>query len=212
MLHEHFHQLQNSQPNYYAGVEALNLSRGDQTGMWMLNYAFPYSTPDVKQQFAVLGRLLTEVIRAKKKAEFASKFSAYLEARRKLANMLSADDYRYFSFQIWQEGVARYTEYRVAELAARSYKPSKAFLALKDYKSFRSVADEIMSDTLKELTTLELESYERVAFYPLGAGEALLLHRMNTKWQNRYFTDKFSMDKHFDAARYAAHRAATAHP
>lgn len=201
MFHEHFHQLQYSQPNYYAGAEALNLSRGDQTGMWMLNYAFPYATPAVKQQFAILSRLLAEAIRAKRKAEFTSKLSAYLAARRRFANMLSADDYRYFSFQVWQEGVARYTEYRVAELAAKNYKPSKAFLALKDYKSFRSVADEIMNDTLKELTTLQLDSYERVAFYPLGAGEALLLHRMNAKWQNRYFTDKFSMDKYFDAVR-----------
>ena len=48
MLHEHFHQLQNSQPNYYADVDALNLSGGDQTGMWMLNYAFPYSSTEVK--------------------------------------------------------------------------------------------------------------------------------------------------------------------
>ena len=33
LLHEHFHQLQYSQPNYYADVNALGLSHGDQTGM-----------------------------------------------------------------------------------------------------------------------------------------------------------------------------------
>src|SRR5205823_11170202 len=49
MLHEHFHQLQDSQPNSYAETEALNLSHGDQTGMWMLNYAFPYDSPEVKR-------------------------------------------------------------------------------------------------------------------------------------------------------------------
>ena len=32
LLHEHFHQLQNSQPNYYPDVNALNLARGDRTG------------------------------------------------------------------------------------------------------------------------------------------------------------------------------------
>ena len=50
VLHEHFHQLQQSQPGYFQGVEALGLSGGDQTGMWMLNYPFPYKTPAVAEQ------------------------------------------------------------------------------------------------------------------------------------------------------------------
>ncbi len=201
MLHEHFHQLQNSQPNYYADVNALNLSGGDESGMWMLNYAFPYSAPEVKKQFNDLSRLLAEVLHTKTKKEFSAKVAAYLEARRKLEAMLKPDDYKYFSFQVWQEGVARYTEYRIAELAARKYKPSKQFRGLKDYQSFKAVADETMKNILKELTTLQLENYQRVAFYPLGAGEALLLDRANLKWKERYFTDKFYVDKYFNAAR-----------
>src|SRR5205823_14623694 len=113
MLHEHFHQLQDSQPNSYAETEALNLSHGDQTGMWMLNYAFPYDSPEVKQQFSVLSRLLVEALQAKNKSVFSTRLAAYLEARRQLQKMLSADDYKYFSFQLWKEGLARYTEYRV---------------------------------------------------------------------------------------------------
>ncbi|HZV85668.1 MAG TPA: hypothetical protein VFF48_11840, partial [Brevundimonas sp.] len=42
LLHEHFHQWQTSQPDYYAKVNALDLSGGDATGSWMLNYPFPY--------------------------------------------------------------------------------------------------------------------------------------------------------------------------
>jgi len=49
VLHEHFHQLQDSQPNFYSDVNALNLARGDQTGMWMLNYAFPYERTEVQE-------------------------------------------------------------------------------------------------------------------------------------------------------------------
>ena len=41
LMHEHFHQLQNSQTNYFDHVRKLGLSRGDTTGMWMLNYPFP---------------------------------------------------------------------------------------------------------------------------------------------------------------------------
>jgi hypothetical protein len=197
MLHEHFHQLQNSQPSYYTDVNALNLSRGDETGMWMLNYAFPYSAPEVQEQFALLGRSLAEALRAKKRREFSAKVAAYLEARRKFKALLNADDYRYFSFQVWQEGVARYTEYRIAELAAKRYKPSKEFRSLKDYKPFTLAADEIIKNILEELTTLRLEDDKRVAFYPLGAGEALLLDRLNPRWKQRYFTDKFYLDKYY---------------
>lgn len=197
MLHEHFHQLQNSQPGYYTDVNGLNLSRGDQSGMWMLNYAFPYSAPDVKEQFATLCRLLAEALQARKRVELSAGVAAYLEARRRFAAMLNRDDYNYFSFQVWQEGVARYTEYRVADLAARLYRPGKEFRALKDYKPFKTVADETMKNILEELTTLRLEDYKRVAFYPLGAGEALLLDRINPRWRERYFTEKFYVDKYF---------------
>ena len=44
LLHEHFHQLQFSRPDYYARLKALDLARGDSTGMWALNYAFPYDS------------------------------------------------------------------------------------------------------------------------------------------------------------------------
>jgi len=54
---------------------------------------------------------------------------------------------------------------------------------------------------MKELSTLRLEDSRRVAFYPLGAGEGLLLDRANSKWQSRYFADKFQVEKYFDAAR-----------
>jgi hypothetical protein len=201
MLHEHFHQLQDSQPNSYAETQALNLSRGDQTGMWMLNYAFPYDSPEVKDHFSVLSRLLLEALQAKNGSLFSTRLAAYLEARRQLQKMLSSDDYKYFSFQLWKEGLARYTEYRVAKLAAHEYKPTKQFRALKDFTSFGTVADQILDGTMKELSQLRLEDSKRVAFYPLGAGEGLLLDRAHPKWQGRYFIDKFYVEKYFGAAK-----------
>ena len=48
LVHEHFHQLQTSRPDYYARVEALGLARGDRTGMWMLDYPFPYDSSVVQ--------------------------------------------------------------------------------------------------------------------------------------------------------------------
>jgi hypothetical protein len=201
VLHEHFHQLQNSQQTYYADVGALNLSRGDETGMWMLNFPFPYDEPKVKQHFTVLSRLLAETLQAPSRSELRTKQTAYIAARRQFEKILSPDDYRYFSFQVWQEGIARYTEYRIAGLAAKKHKPSKEFRALKDYQPFTQMADQIKNNILKQLSTLQLDEYQRVAFYPLGAGEALLLDSAKTKWQNRYFAEKFYVDKYFELER-----------
>ncbi len=201
MLHEHFHQLQSSRPTYYAEVGALGLARGDETGMWMLNYAFPYNAPEVRARYEAMCRLLAEALRAKRGKELNARVAAYLEARRRFGASLSPDDYRYFSFQVWQEGVARYTEYRVAALAAKRYRPSRAFRSLKDYKSFGATADAGLKNVLRELETLRLEEFQRVAFYPLGAGEALLLDRVNPRWKGRYFAEPFYVEKYFSAAR-----------
>lgn len=201
VLHEHFHQLQESQLNYFAEVEELNLSRGDQTGMWMLNYDFPYDSPELKQQFAVVTRLLVEALEVKIKSVSRAKPAAYLKARQQLQKLLSIDDYKYLSFQLWKEGIARYTEIRVARLAKSNYKPTRDFRALKDFVPFEVVADQLMSDTMKELASSRIENQKRELFYPLGAGEGLLLDRVNPKWQSRYFLNKFDLESYFNPAR-----------
>ena len=198
VLHEHFHQLQMSEPTYYKEVNALNLSGGDQTGMWQLNFAFPYKDAQTNERFSALSKLLAETLQTKKKADFSAKLDEYLKARQSFQQMLSPNDYKYFSFQIWQEGIARYTEWRIADLAARKYNPSKEFLALKDHTPLREVADIILNKQIMgSLPTLQLEKWERNVFYPFGAAEGLLLDRVTRKWRSRYLTEKFYIDKYF---------------
>ena len=197
LLHEHFHQLQDSQPNFFKETEALNLSGGDQTGMWMLNFPFPYTTPQVSRQVSVMSRLLVDALKANDKDLFSAKLTSYLEARATLKNMLTADEYKYLSFQLWKEGIARYTEDRVARWAAANHQPSREFRELKDFTSFAATADQVRAGILHELSTLKLEDYKRVAFYPLGAAEGLLLDRANPGWRSRYFAEKFDNEKYF---------------
>lgn len=201
LMHEHFHQLQDSQPNFFKETEGLNLSRGDQTGMWMLNYPFPYAKPEVSEQFSVLARSLVEAMDEKTENLFSSKLVAYLEARDALKKMLGADDYRYMSFQLWKEGMARYTEYRVAQWAAAKYQPSREFRDLKDFSTFAATAEQVREGIVRELSTLKLPDYKRVAFYPLGAGEGLLLDRADPKWRTRYFAEKFDNAVYFKGNR-----------
>jgi hypothetical protein len=198
VLHEHFHQLQSSQPSYYSEVNSLNLSRGDQSGMWMLNFAFPYKDERVVEKFSRLSQLLAETLQAKARQDFDSKLANYLKERKAFQDLLSPDDYKYFSFQLWQEGIARYTEFRVADLAASKYKPTKAFRSLQDYTPFREVAETILNrQILGRLSELKIEKSERLVFYPFGAAEGLLLDRTNSRWRGRYLTEKFYLDRYF---------------
>ena len=196
LLHEHFHQSQDSQANLYADVGALNLSHGDQTGMWMLNYAFPYDRTEVQQQFASMSKLLAEAIRSPK-AERKAKVRDYLEARLKFQSMISTDDYKYLSFQFWKEGIARYTEYQVARVAAAKYQPSNELVGLKDYRSFADFAKTTYDGIFRQLLAQKLGESKREVVYSFGAAEALLLDKVNPRWRSRYFKDKFELDTHF---------------
>src|SRR6476661_7873101 len=198
LLHEHFHQLQYSQPHYYDDVNSLGLTRGDHSGMAMLNYPFPYDWHEMQELFSHVAHALANVLQAETKTDFNAGLTTYLIQRREVEHVLSPDDYRYFSFQLWQEGMARYTEYRIAKLAAGNYVPSKAFRKLKDYQPFGEVADDVKVGILGELSSVNLAESRRVIFYSLGAGEGMLLDRLNPRWRQRYFVDKFYVDKYFD--------------
>lgn len=93
--------------------------------------------------------------------------------------------------------MARYTEYRIARLAAKLYKPSKEFARLKDFTSFEQDADATLNRILSRLPKLSLEKDQRVAFYTVGAAEALLLDEANPDWQRRYLAEKFYPEKYF---------------
>ena len=192
LLHEHFHQLQDSQPSFYADVNALNLSGGDQTGMWMLNYPFPYQRPEVQEQFAVVSKLLADAVQAPQ-TQRARRLREYLEARQKFESMVSPGDVRYLSFQFWKEGIARYTEYHIARLAASHHRPSKEFRSLKDYQPFQDVAKETRERILRQLPVQKLGDSQREVVYPFGAAEGLLLDQINPGWRRQYFVKKFDL-------------------
>jgi hypothetical protein len=194
VLHEHFHQLQDSQPNFYRDVNALNLAHGDQSGMWMLNYAFPYERIPVQEQFATMSNLLAAAIEAPK-SERAKRLRDYLDARQKFQEMLAPDDYNYLSFQFWKEGVARYTEYRVAQMAATKYRVSKEFRTLQDYQPFAEVAQTTHERIFRQLERQKLGEAKREVVYSFGGAEGLLLDQINPRWRRRYFVKKFDLGK-----------------
>jgi hypothetical protein len=193
LLHEHFHQLQTSRPDYYARVDALGLARGDQTGMWMLNYAFPYDSAVVQSRFGALAAHLDSALSATAPDVRRSHWLAARVARASLRAALPPDDERYLAFQIWQEGVARYTELRAARFAARHFTPSPAFRALADFIPFDVAAARIESGIRAGLRA-PLGRDRRVVFYPVGAATALLLDEDNEGWKQAYLSGEMRLE------------------
>jgi hypothetical protein len=200
LMHEHFHQLQYAQPGYFDAVAALGLSRGDNTGMWQLNYPFPYSNTQVAARFAALRDQLLLTLGVADKKGFRSAARKYLAMRRDFLAQLSADDRKYFTFQLWQEGIARYTQIAAGEAAA-SYQATEAYRQLADYTPFSGETSKQRASTLDELRHTDLARSRRIAVYSFGAAEGLLLDRLNPGWKSEYFQHLLTTDPLFEPSR-----------
>lgn len=190
LLHEHFHQWQSGAPDYFASVGRLGLAGEDKTGMWMLNYPFPYENAQAVEDYARLGKAVMQALAGDGKA-----VADAAAAQARLAASVGEKDFRYLDFQLWQEGVSRYTELRAAELAASDYQPSAAFAALPDYRPYAEQAASIRKRIMGELENPDLAKRKRIAVYALGAGQALMLDRFNAAWRERYLRHRFTMSK-----------------
>ena len=193
LLHEHFHQYQNTYPDYFQSVNNLNLSGGDQTGMWMLNYPFPYDSLPVKNQYELFTKALYKTIKSINSKEYKSNLKQYLKERKKLKDLLPSADYRYYSFQIWQEGLARHTEYDFLEMLT-NYVPSKEILSLPDFISFTELKSKMYDNETENLLTNKLNETKRVCFYSVGFAEGIILDKLNKSWRTKYLTDKFYIE------------------
>jgi hypothetical protein len=200
VMHEHFHQLQWAQPGYLKAIDDLGLDRGDKTGMWMLNYPFPYEEPETAASFAHLRDGLLAALSEVDQQKFAPLAKAYLKERKQFFAQFLPGDRKYFSFQLWQEGVARYTQIKAAEAAA-DYQPTEAFAALPDYTPFSAYALTVRARTLDELKHIDMSQAKREVVYSFGAAECLLLDRLNPNWKAEYFQHLLTTEPLFPAVR-----------
>ena len=183
VLHERVHQLQMSAPGYHAGVAALDLDGGDETGMWMLDYPYPYADPAVAEAFGAFRDALVGSLAA-------PDLGAVRGARARLRAAVAPADDRYLAFQLWQEGVARYAEVRAAEAAGP---PLPAFAALPDAVPYAVAADTLRARLGRDLARLDLAADGRLAAYPAGAALALVLDAARPGWRRRSLTEPFDL-------------------
>jgi hypothetical protein len=193
VLHEHFHQWQMSAPQYQERVAALNLMRGDSTGMWMLNFPFPYASPLVSTRFETFARHLVTVGASTTSAHASMSVRSIELARRQLRSVLSPADYRYMAFQMWQEGVARYTELQLARMASRRFEVGASLAALPDFTSYAAEADSLFAE-IQSAGARPLRNGQRVEFYPAGAAQALVLDAVRPDWKLGYLAGPLSLD------------------
>lgn len=172
ILHEHFHQWQTTLPDYWARTDALDLANGDQTGMWMLNYAFPYMDPKVAAAHATASKALAAALAARRTSGFGAALTRYMAARRTFQASVSPADWRYAEFELWQEGAARWTEIALGKLY-----PDPAV---------RKAATDLERQTLEQLAAPDLANQGRVFVYPFGAGETMLLEACSPGWRDTY--------------------------
>lgn len=183
VLHEHMHQFQDTHPAAsHAAIQALDLHGGDETGMWMLNYPFAYDDPATAEAARTLADAALAALDADTEG-FDAAFSAYAAARAAFSAGLSGADTRYYEFQVWKEGVARWNELALARLAGDTDEAARQEARMR-----------------RELRDLSLPDWQRIAFYALGSADAELLERRDAAWREAYFDHPFRLDTHFASA------------
>jgi hypothetical protein len=118
---------------------------------------------------------------------------AVTAGRDSLRRLLAPADDRYFEFQLWQEGTARFIEYAVARAAAKARQPGAEFRRLPDYQPYGDAAEGALRELRTKLEQLDLGQQRRVAFYPIGAAWALLLDRSRSDWKRTYIEQPFAL-------------------
>ncbi|MDH3402212.1 MAG: hypothetical protein OES32_02275 [Acidobacteriota bacterium] len=194
LLHEHFHQWQMRAPDYFAATEALDLAAGDTTGRWMLEYPFPYDEAGVAAGLDALSRRLAGLLRRPADADLSAAAGDFWHRWERLVGALAPADARYLRFQIWQEGVARYVELRLAEELGGGGPAPPAVAALAAPEAFAAAARTARERVFEELAAPDLAGRHRISFYSLGAGLALLLDRTDPGWKARYERPRFALE------------------
>ena len=191
LLHEHFHQFQFTQPNWFQDLEQLNISGDDQTGMWMLNYKFPYDDVEVNKHYHKYVNTLHNAIHTSKKVNI----NKLRKKRQRFRNSISTNDYKYFSMQIWVEGVARYSEYHFLQNFINQNTAIHSPLNSASLEMMTSYNSDMYQSEMEKLISQKLAVNERLCFYAVGFAEAMLLDKIKPQWRSDYLSNTFQLEK-----------------
>jgi hypothetical protein len=180
-------------------------------GRWQLTYPFPYTDLRVRRAMHVAGHDLYHCIEGNTDLPYETNIAD--ESVRTFGDLLDAlfpdtKNHAYMKFVVTKEGVARYFEYRIAELAARDYKPSAEYSALDGVDAFTNAWETYYKAMPLQIKNLGNVSQSRGEFYNFGLGMALVLDGIDPAWQKKYFDAGVWLD---DLLHDFAQQVKTAH-
>jgi hypothetical protein len=163
-----------------------------------LNYPFPYTDDKVNSSFNNLKSKLTGALLKTANDSLPYAAADYVEAKKTFEKSISEKDMRYLEFQLWQEGVARYTEYKVMSyLLKNNFKFSEEFKALPDFIPINEYYGKRLKGLMEEIQNMSLAENQRGCFYPMGALEGMILDVYKPDWKKNYYTSWFNTTKFF---------------
>lgn len=198
--HEMFHVLQMNRGSFQK-VTTLKIVEEAGDGSWQLNFPFPYKDSDVMRLMHLEGYpLYLAVEQSETDAKVRYNAGTSRDATEVLKSFLAAktgDDraYHYALFQEWKEGVARYTEFRLAELAASSdYRASAAVRAMSDYQPYETIWKERYQNQVNLFKHAGRVARSRTEFYNVGLAKGLVLDQLDPDWKDSYFKPEVWLD------------------
>ena len=195
LLREHFYHYIYQDGQYYDDLNRLKLGKGDSIGLWIMNYPFPYESASVIKEYGRFSKALHDALKNLDSDNFDLFLQTYAKARTAFKKGLRADEYKYFSYQVWQEGVAHYVEYKFLE-SMEKYKPSYLVQQLADYTPYEVYKQQLFKDELDNLLSYKLTEQKRNCFFLIGFAEASLLDYLNPNWKKLYLKNKFYLEKY----------------
>jgi hypothetical protein len=196
--HEMFHVYQAAMGSYEKTASLEIGPRDDST--WQLRFPFPYTDPEIMKLIHLQGYLLWLTSVNTNTAESRYQIGTAVEAAQMykagLAKGTSGEKaYRYSEFQEWNEGVAAYTEFRLAETAAHDkYAPTQAYASLAGFQSYQDLWRHTYEARPFLAKHAGRAAKSRTAFYHLGMGKALALDRVSPAWKEKYFIPGIWLD------------------
>lgn len=180
-IHEMFHVFQSSNKTYQNQKNKLDLAYGNDAS-WMLDYPFPYKDTSLKTISHMQGYLLYKIYQSDNFEKnmydcFLLKDILSLYKNDIIQKYGNDKYYKYSNFQQSVEGGAKYTELKMAEIAATDYIPLSTNIHFTD----------IYIKQINVIRHCGKGTGGRLTFYYLGLGKCLVLDKINPKWKDSYF-------------------------
>lgn len=189
--HEMFHGFQQSR-GAAGKIESLEIGP-KQDGSWHLNFPFPYRDADLMRLIHLQGYLLWLASVASGSDDAVYNIGMALEANRVYRTRLESlmpdgKAAKYSLFQEWSEGVAAYTEFKIAEaLGTTAHQPLAAFSRLPDFRGYPAAWKADYQNRPYLVKHAGRATKSRTTFYHLGMGKALALDAALPGWKSKYF-------------------------